>query len=679
MEYFDFTQASVSGNRDEILEGLHLTAQGMGVGNAHGGTSGLHYASGNSHLPLEPSAQTCPMGGSNTYSGYTMDPLSLTFYRPGIACDYCSERNLDCIVTSNEYTACTCCFALFQVCSFSKIANCDAPLAVALGGLSGFHGDYENRADKQNDDPSRPSSQEPASDSIHSGIGMQSCKDTSRFPKHAVMVLKGWIAEHIDHPYPTAEEKDALRTATGLKKSQISNWLANARRRGAVGKDPSFPPSQNIQSDLRAVDTPRRRGQPGRGPSAAFRNMDPMERWKHSPPEHEAASVLAIANAVATSPYTPERRTLSRTSSAGGSQQASSAGSSISVYKALSINSHQSVISSGSDLSWGSVYSHRSARSAGSVPHRRRRRVGTGNVKGALITRMFQCTFCTNTFKTKHDWQRHEKSLHLSLERWTCSPRGGLIRTPTGIYCAFCLAVNPSANHLDTSHNYHNCQEKTVSERTFYRKDHLRQHLRLMHNCRFDPSMESWQSMSMNVKSQCGFCEKTFPTWACRVEHLAVHFRYGAQMEDWKGDRGFEPDIEALIENALPINTIAKTRSSPFAIKAIEHTREVDRATCLLAGENEKWWHHCAQQVGPHLAAWMKEQLEFGAMPDDKTIQRQARTFYFGDSEDPWNQTCADHDEWLQDFKRTVMKDAAVAQSAQKNAPPRHRRLSNSK
>lgn len=27
--------------------------------------------------------------------------------------------------------------------------------------------------------------------------------------------------------------------------------------------------------------------------------------------------------------------------------------------------------------------------------------------------RTYQCTFCTETFKTKHDWQRHEKSLHL--------------------------------------------------------------------------------------------------------------------------------------------------------------------------------------------------------------------------------------------------------------------------
>ena len=38
--------------------------------------------------------------------------------------------------------------------------------------------------------------------------------------------------------------------------------------------------------------------------------------------------------------------------------------------------------------------------------------------------RMFQCTFCTDTFKSKYDWTRHEKSLHLSLEKWICAPSG---------------------------------------------------------------------------------------------------------------------------------------------------------------------------------------------------------------------------------------------------------------
>lgn len=68
-----------------------------------------------------------------------------------------------------------------------------------------------------------------------------------------------------------------------------------------------------------------------------------------------------------------------------------------------------------------------SASSASAQPQRRRkRRSEKRNVRSSLATPLnrYQCTFCTETFRTKHDWQRHEKSLHLPLERWACSPNG---------------------------------------------------------------------------------------------------------------------------------------------------------------------------------------------------------------------------------------------------------------
>lgn len=67
-------------------------------------------------------------------------------------------------------------------------------------------------------------------------------------------MLKQWLAEHADHPYPNEREKDELKQLTGLKRSQISNWLANARRRGKVrpvDSDPSSPM-------LGAIDIPQR-------------------------------------------------------------------------------------------------------------------------------------------------------------------------------------------------------------------------------------------------------------------------------------------------------------------------------------------------------------------------------------------------------------------------------------
>jgi hypothetical protein len=94
---------------------------------------------------------------------------------------------------------------------------------------------------------------------------------------------------------------------------------------------------------------------------------------------------------------------------------------------------------------------------------------------------MFQCTFCTDHFKTKYDWQRHEKSLHLSLDKWICAPLGEVIvdKSTGKRKCVYCDELEPDEEHLAT-HNHSGCQERGFESRTFYRKDHLRQHLRLM-------------------------------------------------------------------------------------------------------------------------------------------------------------------------------------------------------
>src|SRR5277367_5145029 len=65
----------------------------------------------------------------------------------------------------------------------------------------------------------------------------------ARFSRETVRLLRNWLSVHHVHPYPTEEEKEDLKRKTGLTKLQITNWLANARRRGQVkaprGKSPS--------------------------------------------------------------------------------------------------------------------------------------------------------------------------------------------------------------------------------------------------------------------------------------------------------------------------------------------------------------------------------------------------------------------------------------------------------
>jgi hypothetical protein len=65
----------------------------------------------------------------------------------------------------------------------------------------------------------------------------------ARFPRAAVKVLKDWMIAHLDHPYPTEDEKELLKMETGLTVGQISNWMANTRRRQKARPKRSASPS----------------------------------------------------------------------------------------------------------------------------------------------------------------------------------------------------------------------------------------------------------------------------------------------------------------------------------------------------------------------------------------------------------------------------------------------------
>ena len=45
------------------------------------------------------------------------------------------------------------------------------------------------------------------------------------------MVLREWLYQHFDRPYPTDQDKQLLSDVTGLTRTQVSNWFINARVR----------------------------------------------------------------------------------------------------------------------------------------------------------------------------------------------------------------------------------------------------------------------------------------------------------------------------------------------------------------------------------------------------------------------------------------------------------------
>jgi hypothetical protein len=51
------------------------------------------------------------------------------------------------------------------------------------------------------------------------------------FPQWIHDVLREWLENHLENPYPAEEEKELLMNKTQLTMSQINNYFINARRR----------------------------------------------------------------------------------------------------------------------------------------------------------------------------------------------------------------------------------------------------------------------------------------------------------------------------------------------------------------------------------------------------------------------------------------------------------------
>jgi hypothetical protein len=448
-----------------------------------------------------------------------------------------------------------------------------------------------------------------------------SSKTRSRFPRAAVKILREWMQTNMNRPYPTSEEKAVLQQCTGLSSAQLSTWLTNARRRNT--SLPRSLPRDGI-------------------PPRDWSGLSALDRWRHSPPELEAASMTDITRALTDGSLdctSMSRETFTLRRGDQGTQATSSSG--------ISDTSSCFASSAGSGESQESAHSHQSA----SLKRRRRRRrqVPASHDQRRDDTRIYQCTFCTDSFKSKHDWTRHEASLHLSLERWICTPFGPRTFIPgkTAPLCAFCDHEDPSDAHIE-AHRYSDCCNKPLEARTFHRKDHLRQHLQQLHGVDDRAiSMEGWNSKQTKIRSRCGFCEQTFEDWPARNDHLAQHFRAGASIKDWTGCRGLDPCIAMLVQNAMPPYLIGTEINAivPFSAEAgngqVSHQ---DRSP------QERGVPTPFEALVSTLSTFVNAQKAQGVIPTDEQLQRQARLIVFGD-DDAWDQTAADNLQWLELFK----------------------------
>ncbi|GIJ91282.1 hypothetical protein Asppvi_010247 [Aspergillus pseudoviridinutans] len=446
----------------------------------------------------------------------------------------------------------------------------------------------------------------------------------NRLRPDAVRILKSWFQEHHDDPYPSEREKDDLARQTGLSVTQISNWFNNARR-----------------SKSRSKLTQRE----GRGNGNSL--LSPLERWKNSPPETEAAATADIMRALEEQPYISNNTATRSLAPYGCSSNSSSASSFIPM--APSVSSLERSQSSGSELNFNRSqprYQRPPTPIPGKRSRRRRNLVRSLRKQRDKERRAYQCTFCADSFLTKYDWQRHEKALHLPVDRWVCSPHGGVVELDNIHVCAFCHSPETSPEHF-ASHNLLACHMRPFDERIFFRKDHLKQHLKLTHNVGWLPSMEQWRATQNEITSRCGFCGRTFSAWDERVEHVAEHFKSGADIIQWKGDWGFDPDIQKQVQNAMPPYLLGYERNTmdPWRITDVPGNNE-----SLLDGSIPNALSKYSN-LQRDLVAYIRNQLAANIYPSDLELQDMARLIAYGNN-DRLDQTYADDPAWLEMIKR---------------------------
>ncbi|CAA9961934.1 hypothetical protein PTMSG1_05311 [Pyrenophora teres f. maculata] len=399
-----------------------------------------------------------------------------------------------------------------------------------------------------------------------------------------------------------------------------------------------------------------------------------LQRWRNSPPEDEAASLSAIYHALEDQPIRVSPR-----------NNRPPSGNAFRTYRGPS--STTSLDSAASESSLRSVNSSRSARSQLKRRSQATRTRNRGKSKGKNMQdpeRVFKCTFCCDTFKHKYDWTRHEKSLHLNMEEWMCTPHGASVVLPmTGrVHCAYCSALDPTSEHLKR-HNHSVCAAGQSIPRVFRRKDHLVQHLRLVHGLETLPLIDDWKLETTPVTSRCGICDISLQTWDERADHLSAHFREGKTMADWKGELGFEPAVAARLINAFPPYLIAEQANTvvPFSAtnpESIDHTKQmlsyiqleepasphlisfpVDQNEQDISGSLEalrtmstQHDFHWSTVLTRHLSCFARRQMLAGVIPTDEMFQRESRRLLYQDGDDDWNQTVADNPNWLEDFRR---------------------------
>lgn len=170
------------------------------------------------------------------------------------------------------------------------------------------------------------------------------------------------------------------------------------------------------------------------------------------------------------------------------------------------------------------------------------------------VPTLFQCTFpgCDSTFTSQYEWSRHEESIHYPQKVWVCckviNPEDIPGASPVGNNINNSVDVASVWKQLFDTYNFFRCATRPESERTFYRKDQLVQHIK---TCHINPAEMSkkeesellsvmvrktlpalWEKEAIYNSSKesghyCSACSRDLKSWTMRKSHFATHFKEG--------------------------------------------------------------------------------------------------------------------------------------------------------
>lgn len=306
-------------------------------------------------------------------------------------------------------------------------------------------------------------------------------KSRANLPKLAVAILKAWLQEHGNDPYPSDIEKRELSARTGLETKQINYWFMNARKRNLNGGYNSSTSCSDAES--LGSWTPVRGRSPQRLPTAI----------RGSSTDSLSSSLWCSDSEV------------SRPSKRGRKRRYSSD---------VPLNNRKGSRSTSTSVATNS---------------------------GWKYDCNFQCTFCGTSLSSK-SWRRHEETQHVPQMYWTCMATGSTLSDGNGSKTRCALCGEPGVN-CTKDHRVDDCLNRPEKDRTFERKDHLRQHFRNFHphSTLHDDVAAAWEfkNTATDRPWPCGFCLEILPNWNTREQHIANHFRQGSTMKSWSQNRTF--------------------------------------------------------------------------------------------------------------------------------------------